>query len=475
MSSDSLTHTLARFAADLKLTHVPDVVREQIKLHLIDALACGLASTRSELAVRFQQHCIEEYAAGPCALLGTSVRLAPVGAALYNGMAINALDHDDGFEVDGRGMGHPGASLVASALSGIWLRKTSGVELLEALIAAYEINARVIIAVQPSIERFRQVYGVCQHQALGAAVAFGKLMQLEPASLENALGLAGTLTPLPSLRKYNWESRPLVSFKDFTAPAAEAGVRAVRLQQHQWVGAQSVLDGDQGLWRMLGSDRFDPNQLIADLGSEWLAANASLKHYPACRWIHTALESFEQLQSSHSFHASAISEIRVLTGTTQARDFMDKRPANEVDAQFSLPHTMACLALGIAKQDWHTARTLNDPQIQALADRVVAEVDPELNALMADTRRPAGQVQVRLGEELITGLRLDYPLGCRERPLSHEQVADKFRQYAPLGGAAHNVELILAGLFAIEECEDVAVLLEGLSGPDSPHSGAGGS
>ena len=142
---------------------------------------------------------------------------------------------------------------------------------------------------------------------------------------------------------------------------------------------------------------------------------------------------------------------------------MDKRPVNEVDAQFSLPHTLACLALGIAKQDWHTASTLNDPQIQALADRVVAEVDPELNALMADTRRPAGQVQVRLGEELITGLRLDYPLGCRERPLSREQVADKFRQYAPLGGAAHNVELILAGLFAIEECEDVAVLLEGLS------------
>jgi 2-methylcitrate dehydratase PrpD len=458
----SLTSTLARFAHGLTLEAIPAELREQIKLHLVDALACGLASTRSPLAAAFQAHCAEEYAAGPCRLLGTSLSLGPVGAALYNGMAINALDHDDGFEVDGRGMGHPGASLVAAALVGVWQRKTSGRALLEALVAAYEINARVIIAVQPSIERFRQVYGVCQHQALGAAIAYGKLALEDADGLENALGLAGTLTPLPSLRKYNWEARPLVSFKDFTAPAAEAGVRAVRLHQHQWVGARAVLDGDQGLWRMLGSDRFDSDALLAGLGSEWLAANASLKRYPACRWIHTALESFEQVQQAQGLDAAAIREIRVLTGTTQARDFMDRRPANEVDAQFSLPHTLACLALGIAKQDWHTAATINAPQVRALADRVVAVIDPALDAAMSETRRPAGQVLVEVASGTLSGPRLDYPLGCRERPLSRAQVADKFRQYAPLGGRAEQVETVLAGLLALEQSEDVGALLEGL-------------
>ncbi|MDO7926876.1 MmgE/PrpD family protein [Pseudomonas sp. KFB-139] len=462
MADVSMTRTLAQFAFDLKLDNVPDALREQIKLHLIDALACGLASTRSELAKAFEKHCAEEYAPGPCALLGSSLRLAPVGAALYNGMAINALDHDDGLEIDGRGMGHPGASLVAAVLSGIWQRKVSGRELLEALIAAYEINARVIVAQQPGIERFRQVYGVCQHQALGAAVAYGKLIQLDAAGLENAMGLAGTLTPLPSLRKYNWDSRPLVSFKDFTAPAAEAGVRAVRLHQQDWVGAKAVLDGDQGLWRMLGSDRFDARLLTTELGSDWLAANASLKHYPACRWIHTALESFEHLQQTQPFEASAITRIHVLTGTTQARDFMDKRPATEVDSQFSLPHTLACLALGIARYDWHTHATRNDPHVQSLADRVVAEVDPVLDKLMSETRRPAGQVHVHLGQQMRIGNRLDYPLGCRQRPLGTTQVLSKFRQYAALSSPAETVESVLAGLLALENCEDVGTLLQGL-------------
>lgn len=464
MTDRSHTSALAHFAADLRLEAVPDAVREQIKLHLIDALACGLASTRSELAAAFLSHCSEEYAIGPCRLLGSTLRLSPVGAALYNGMAINALDHDDGFELDGRGMGHPGASLVAAALCGVWQRQTTGRELLEALIAAYEINARVIIAVQPSIERFRQVYGVCQHQALGAAIAYGRVMQADAPALENALGLAATLTPLPSLRKYNWEDRPLVSFKDFTAPAAEAGVRAVRLHRHQWVGARAVLDGDQGFWRMLGSDRFDSETLMADLGREWLAANASLKHYPACRWIHTALESFEHVQQAHAVAPQAIMQIRVLTGTTQARDFMDKRPANEVDAQFSLPHTLACLALGIAKQDWHSPFTLADAQVQRLADKVVAVVEPALDALMSETRRPAGQVHIELATQTLEGPRIDYPLGCRQRPLSVAQVADKFRQYAPLGGAgaAERVQAVLDGLLTLEHCADVGALLEGL-------------
>jgi len=462
MISASLTATLAEFAHSLSLPTIPVALRKQITLHFIDALACGLASTRSPMATAFQAHCAEEYAPGPCRLLGSPLSLGPVGAALYNGMAINALDHDDGFEVEGRGMGHPGASLVAAALVAVWQRKTSGGELLRALVAAYEINARVIMAVQPSIERFRQVYGVCQHQALGAAIAYGAQVLDDAAGLENALGLAGTLTPLPSLRKYNWQSRPLVSFKDFTAPAAEAGVRAVRLHQHQWVGARAVLDGDQGLWRMLGSDQFDSQTLVAGLGHDWLAANASLKHYPACRWIHTALESFERLQHQHRLQPADLEQIRVLTGTTQARDFMDPCPGNEVDAQFSLPHTLACLALGLARHDWHTPATLNDPQVRQLADRVVAEVDPMLDAAMAETRRPAGQVIVQTREGTLHGERLDYPLGCRERPLSSARVADKFRQFAGLGASADRVEQVLAGLLALEQCEDVGALLRGL-------------
>ncbi|WP_208601365.1 MmgE/PrpD family protein [Phytopseudomonas flavescens] len=457
-----MTRDLAQFAFDLKLVSVPYALREQIKMHVIDALACGLASTCSELAGLFEAHCLEEYAPGPCALLGSSLRLAPIGAALYNSMAINALDHDDGLEIDGRGLGHPGASLVAAALSGVWLRKTSGRELLEALVAAYEINARVIVAQQPSIERFRQVYGVCQHQAVAAAVAYGKLARLDACGLENAMGLAGTLTPLPSLRKYNWDSRPLVSFKDFTAPAAEAGVRAVRLHQRGWVGARSVLDGDQGLWRMLGSDRFDAQALTSQLGSDWLAANASLKHYPACRWIHTALESFEQLQQENAFDASAITRIQVLTGTTQARDFMDTRPASEVDSQFSLPHTLACLALGIARHEWHTAATRSDPQVRSLVDRVTAEIDPALDSMMSETRRPAGQVLVHLGQQVLSGERLDYPLGCRQRPLSCGQVQSKFLQYAGLNNPTETIEPVLAGLLALEQVDDVGALLQGL-------------
>nr|WP_253937617.1 hypothetical protein [Dickeya dadantii] len=78
--------------------------------------------------------------------------------------------------IGGRGVGRAGR------------RQISGARLLCALAAAWEINGRVILSQQPSPERFRQVYGVCQHQSLGAAVAFGLLSGCDAAGLETPSG-----------------------------------------------------------------------------------------------------------------------------------------------------------------------------------------------------------------------------------------------------------------------------------------------
>src|SRR5262249_41777805 len=154
---------------------------------------------------------------GACPVLGSWHSFGPAAAAFGNAAAMNALDFDDGFEIDGRGMGHPGATIVAAAISAPYAGDVDGATFLAAVIAAYEIHNRLIHAMQPSIERFREVYGVCQHQAIGAAIAFGKQAGLGAEALENAIGLAATLTSVPSLHKYNWNRRPIISLKDFNA------------------------------------------------------------------------------------------------------------------------------------------------------------------------------------------------------------------------------------------------------------------
>ncbi len=456
----SATARAARFAAALAFDDLPPSVAEKVKLHVLDAVGCGLAGADSTLTAQVLAFLGEEHAAGPCPVLGTGLGFGPATAAFANATAINALDFDDGFEVEGTGMGHPGASIVAAALAMAGVRPTPGTAFLAAVAAGYEINGRLIHAMQPSPERFGEVYGVGQHQAIGAAVACGRIAGLDADAMENALGFAGTLANVPSLRKYNWERRPLVSFKDFVAPAAEAGVRAVRLHAAGLVGAKAVLDGASGLWRMLGSDRFDDVAFAAGLGETWRLAKSAFKPYPACRWMHATLEAFETLLAG--LDANDVEAVTVHGSAALCRDFMDPAPATMVDAQFSLPFALAALAYRLQPaRAWYLPATLARADLRAFGARVSAEFDPEVDRAMAGPqRRPAGRVTVTAHGKHRRSPLLALPKGGAERPLDATEVHAKFLGNATpvLGGQP--AERLLERFSNLEAEADVGALVD---------------
>lgn len=455
------TESLATFASNLRFEEIPPERVTDITLHILDTIGCGIAGASNDLTSSMLDFAQSTFAAGPCPLLATGSTFGAVGAAFLNAAAMNALDFDDGLEVDGRGLGHPGASLVAAALSAVWERKVDGRSFVAAVAAAYEINARIIQSMQPSYDRFREVYGVCQHQSIGAAAAFGRLTGLNCDAMGNAFGLAGTLANVPSLRKYNWDKRPLVSFKDFNAPAAEAGVKAVLLHQAGAVGANEVLDGDHGLWRMLGSDRIEIGVLTEGLGQDWLCRNASFKAFPSCRWMHTALESFRTLRDEVGLRPHEVERIVIRSSTGMARDFMDFSPANMVDAQFSLPFAISIVAHGDrAAADWYCRASINDSSLLSFCQRVTVEVDPEFDAGMSsEKRRPGGQALVIARGRTFEGPRLCYPLGTIERPLSRDALLRKFQENTVSVLGRQSADYLQNAILNLPEIDDIANML----------------
>ncbi|MGL6020024.1 MAG: MmgE/PrpD family protein, partial [Gibbsiella quercinecans] len=288
------TRQLVNFASALSAPTIPAALRRKVRLHLLDALACGWAASRHRVSEPVIRAARLFGGNGDCSVFGEP-GFSPLAAAFANAAVINGLDHDDGVEIDGKGLGHPGATLIAAALVALDLspRPVTHDVLITALTASFEVNNRLIHAIQPSAERFNQVYGVAQHQTIGAALVAGLLLGLRPAQLNQAIGLAAVLTPLPSLHQYNWQQRPLMTLKDAVAPAAQAAVQAVIMVQQGLSGSLDVLDGDQGFWRMIGSDHFAPEMLTDNLGSHWYAGYGSFKRYPACRWLACALECME--------------------------------------------------------------------------------------------------------------------------------------------------------------------------------------
>jgi 2-methylcitrate dehydratase PrpD len=431
MNPTSVTQRLVEFACGLTIDAIPPAIRHKLKLHLIDAIACGWAAHRSATAqlARAAADVLGNH--GRCYVLGAPGRYAAPAAAFANAMTINGLDHDDGVEIDGKGLGHPGATLIAAAMAALDQSPgpVSGWELHVALVAGFEINNRLIHALQPSTERFDEVYGIAQHQAIGAAIVYGRINGFDATLMHHAIGLAATLANVPSLHKYNWQARPLVTLKDGVASAAQAGVQAACLAQAGFVGSRDVLDGPAGYWRMAGSDRFAPDALTRSLGDEWYVGYGSIKRYPACRWLACALECAEVIVDETGWVPEEISAIEVRTFSRAVKDLMDMAPVNPNDAQFSLPYTLAAVMWRIPRgAAWYAEETMQAPGMEALMCKVRATVDPEFDRRMrGPNRQPGARVIIyhQDGRHALQERRV--PLGSVERPMTDDEILAKAR------------------------------------------------
>ena len=122
------------------------------------------------------------------------------------------------------------------------------------------------------------------------------------------------------------------------------------------------------------------------------SAHNAFKSFPVCRWMHTALEAFAEVVAAHQLAATEIEQVTVHTSRRHgARFHGSTAPATMVDAQFSLPFAIAAQALGIAPgAAWYRPETLRRADVLGFARRVVATVDPDIDALMTGPlRRPA--------------------------------------------------------------------------------------
>jgi 2-methylcitrate dehydratase PrpD len=449
-----ITAAVVDFAAQLDYDSLPVSVVEKAKWHILDTLCCAMAGRGLEVAVSARK-AARTMGGGDCPVFGTDLHASASAAAFANAVTANALDYDDGFEIDGKGMGHPGSTIVSAALCALGEQPVSGKAFITAVVAGYEINNRLIYSMQPSAERFAEVYGVSQHQGIGACITYARLRGLPRDALNNAIGLAGGLTPVPSLHKYNWNARPIISLKDFVAPAAMAGVLAVELSQAGFIGSSDLFDGPAGYWRMIGSDRFEPARLIDDLGQRWYLEDSSFKLYPACRWMAPALEAFEQLLAEHAIAFDDIAEVAVDTFSVIRDKLMAVDPINEIDAQFSLPFCLAALAMRLPKgREWFSPTALADPRMKALARRVSVKVDPLMDSHMSGAqRRPSARVSIDLRDGRRVRQTIVSPLGSSSRPVSLAMICAKALHN--LQGCSGSAESTVDWLLGLEEHESV--------------------
>jgi 2-methylcitrate dehydratase PrpD len=372
-------------------------VQHQAHRCLLDAIGAGIGGRQTKLSTIVHDFAVRVYGGRGAHLWLNGCELSPPGAALANGMTIDALDIHDGFKPS---KGHAGAGVIPAALATIALnrqrRLLPGAELLTRMVVGYEVALRAAMALHAT---------ACDYHTSGAWVAVGcaaltaRALGLDGERTRHALGIAEYHGPRsPMMRCIDHPTM----LKDGAGWGAMSGVSAALLADGGFTGAPA-----------LTVEGAEVAHLWADLGERWLLLEQYFKPYAVCYWAQAPITAALELKVRCQIPIEAIRWIEVHTFHNATR-LTVREPRNTEEAQYSLPFPVAAaLVHGQVGAAEVNGAGLHHPQVLALAQRVGLIEDPTLTA-----RYPAERL-CRVTIETTEGAR--YSSELVEAPWSHQQ------------------------------------------------------
>ncbi len=374
-----ITRRISEFVAGVSYDTLPAEVTERTKVLVMDLVGIAVRarheadSTPSLLAATHKLG----LAHGEGSVIAEGTGFAPPGAALVNGTLAHSLDFDD---THAPGSIHPSAPIVPAALAAAEMTGSSGRELIAGIVAGYEVQIRLSLALVPKDHYLRGYHPTATCGAFGAAAAAASVFGLSADEVANAFGIA--LSQAAGSLQFGvngaWTKRFQVGY------AAMNGLIAASLAREGFKGAAAAIEGKAGFLRS-----YAPNPIFEKategLGEVYETMAVAVKPYPCCRYSHAAMDALIALRAAHEIGPEEIEAVEVglpQAGWNLIADPEDKKrhPKSVVDGQFSMPF-LAAVALRQGGMGWDDyVGHIHDPQTLALCERVSCVVEPRAEA-----------------------------------------------------------------------------------------------
>lgn len=435
----TLTRSLGQFVADLSPNRLPDEAVRVARMGFIDTIGTMIAG-RGEDSVRIMTETLDP-AGGPSTLTFGDRRAPAPEAAWINGTAAHALDYDD---VALRG--HPSTVLVPAILAEAEHLGSSGADMVTAYVAGYEVWA----------ELFRRDSGLLHQKgwhptglygAIGAAAACAKLRKLDAAASATALAL-GASQSAGLMANFGTMTKPFHAGR-----AAHAGIMAARLAEAGFTASADALEHPQGFLHAISPTGTEDRDSESRAGAPWaiLSQGLGIKKYPTCYCTHRAIDCVLDLVAGSPVEAGDVEKVTVGISDYFATVLRNHRPETGLAAKFSIEFAMAS---GIVAKRVGLRELTDDfvrrPDIQALMRKVetvtTTDYDPGLPGAA-----PRDQVTVTLSDgRTVEGRPVARATGHPSRPLTDQQLYDKFADCVDAGGSPIPAGVLFARLSAIQ-------------------------
>jgi aconitate decarboxylase len=446
---------LARFAAELRFEDLPDAVVAHMKRCLLDTMGCALFGSTLPWSTILRSVLVDADGAGGSALVwGTATELTPLHAALANGTAAHAFELDD---LHPRSIVHPGSVAVSAALAAA---PRDGRELLTALVAGYEVTARVGMSVG-SAHLIAGWHPTGTHGTLAAAAAAGSVLGLSPAEMSDALGIAGSQSSGLMASQYG------SMVKRFHAGrAAQSGLYAALLARRGFTGIANIFEEEYGGYGHTFSPRFDPEPLTAGLGTTWETLNVGFKIYSTNGSCHPTIDALREMRADAGLEADDVDFVDVyVSSATYHHVGWPYVPNSVTTAQMNLSYIVAAvLTDGEAFVEQFTDERVRDPKLVALADRVRVHADPEIDAAGDTARHRTRLVVTRFDGSTLSATR-DAARGSARDPIDAAEVDEKYMRLAGYAIDEHAVAALRSAIDQLDSLENLSSFIAPLRAP----------
>jgi 2-methylcitrate dehydratase PrpD len=441
-TKNNVMERLAAFVVGYDPALAPAEVLDAAKVLVLDGLGCLVAGV-DHPACRILLRYAEDLGGNEhCLLAGSPNRTnAPLAAFVHGAML-----HVNDFEIQGAVPAHGTSNLLPPALALAETQGSTGLEVLGAIIAGWEVQARVRAGGPRHLRAFHPP-GVVG--PLGATAVSGKLLGLSVAELTMAFGIvASRACGLPA------NAGTMVK-STHPGNAGRMGVESALLARAGFTSNPDIFWARQGFVTAFFDGAFDEELALGNIdGRNLVDPGFTIKPYPAEVYMQRIIEAAQGVRAQVGFDPALVEHVVVELAKVRA-DLSRPAPASGLDGKFSYEY---CAAVGLCEERV-TVRSFSDevrfsPAIEAMLPKIEPAAAPGIPEGVYET-----WVVVRAA--MRDGSVLESTCGAFNgslpRPMSR---ADRLAKFADCVGQRWDPDQAAAAVSAVENLEADGALTE---------------
>lgn len=483
---ESISEKIARFVIGAHFEDIPQSVKEQSKLAILDWFAayCAALGTAMEQFTPVLEMIKEFGGKEKVRVIGMNLRTDVLSAATTNGYIGHLMDFD---ETTPSIRSHATAPLFPAVLAVGEERKISGKKLLEGFAVGHEVTIKVGEVIHPNELLIQGWHGTSVFGVFGCTAGSGKIMGLSAEKIATAFGITASFA---SGLSENFGT----SIKPFHAGmAARRGILANFLADKGITSKKTALEGKAGYFHAYNWGDMKKIGLMDTFGKPWSletwgAVNPKLN--PACHGLATSIEYGAIMPNKYGFSPDDIEEIElhshiktlsamisrsyIDTGELIDQHYLDGPPRQLLpgipqtgkEAQFSKEYGFCkALLVGELRIEHFNSEAIKEPKVVELMKKTKVFHCPRMEKFSRshpEVEWPyAERMVVKLKDGRVFEEEQGYIRGAAKRPLTMKHVEAKFVDCATMAGfTKERIAEVIAEVNKLEKVKDISTLLD---------------